>query len=62
MGGHRMGKSRDTSTTDSYLETHDVPGLYLATAGAYPTGGVSNPTLTTVALTMRMADRILGRA
>jgi choline dehydrogenase-like flavoprotein len=62
MGGHRMGTGRDASIVDSYLESHEVPGLFLATAGAFPTGGVSNPTLTTVALCLRMADRMLGRA
>ena len=60
MGGHRMGKSRESSVTNSYLETHDVRNLFLASGGAMPTSGVSNPTLTTVALTMRMAAHILS--
>jgi glucose dehydrogenase len=60
MGGHRMGANPDTSTTDSWLETHEIKGLYLATGGAFPTAGVSNPTLTTVALCLRMAAQILA--
>lgn len=59
MGGHRMGRDPATSVTDSFLAAHDVAGLYLASGGAFPTSGVSNPTLTTVALVLRMVDRVL---
>lgn len=61
MGGHRMGTDPATSVVDPFLEAHDVPGLFLASGGAFPTSGIMNPTLTTVALTLRMADRILER-
>lgn len=60
MGGHRMGDDVETSTTDSFLKTHEIENLYLSTGGAFPTAGVSNPTLTTVALVLRMADQILS--
>ncbi|GMV38530.1 MAG: hypothetical protein AMXMBFR64_02460 [Myxococcales bacterium] len=60
MGGHRMGSNPETSTINSCLQAHDVPGLYLATAGAFPSGGISNPTLTTIALALRMAASITG--
>ncbi|NRA35036.1 MAG: GMC family oxidoreductase [Polyangiaceae bacterium] len=60
MGGHRMGANPETSTTNSYLQTHEIDNLYLASGGAFPTSGVSNPTLTTVALTMRMSEHMLG--
>jgi choline dehydrogenase-like flavoprotein len=60
MGGHRMGSDAECSTTDSYLKTHEVGNLYLASGGAFPTAGVSNPTLTTVALVLRMAEQILA--
>ena len=59
MGGHRMGTDSDASTTNSFLQTHEIDNLYLAGGGVFPTAGVSNPTLTTVALTLRMADHIL---
>lgn len=61
MGGHRMGSDPQQSVVDSFLETHEVKGLYLAGGGVFPTSGVANPTLTTVALTLRMADHILGK-
>jgi len=58
MGGHSMGRDPASSVTNADLETHEVKNLYLATAGAFPTSGVSNPTLTTVALVLRMVDRM----
>lgn len=61
MGTHRMGRDPNTSITNDRLECHTVKNLFLASFGAFPTGGISNPTLTGMALTMRMADHILGR-
>jgi choline dehydrogenase-like flavoprotein len=58
MGTHRMGDDPAQSVTDSYLECHDVKGLYLASYGAFPTGGISNPVPTGVALSIRMAEKI----
>ncbi len=61
MGTHRMGNDPDTSVTNGQLECHSVKNLFLASFGAFPTGGISNPTLTGMAISMRMADHILGR-
>ncbi|HRI64392.1 MAG TPA: GMC family oxidoreductase [Polyangium sp.] len=61
MGTHRMGNDPRSSVTNDRLECHAVKNLFLASAGAFPSGGISNPTLTGVALTIRMADHILGR-
>ncbi len=61
MGTHRMGHDPNSSITNDRLECHTVKNLFLASAGAFPTGGISNPTLTGVALTLRMADHVLGR-
>lgn len=58
MGTHRMGDDPAQSVTDSYLECHDAKGLYLASYGAFPTGGISNPVPTGVALAIRMAEKI----
>ena len=54
-----MGATPDASVANSFCETHEVKNLCLA-GGVYPTGGVSNMTLTTVALVFRMADHILS--
>ena len=58
MGTHRMGDDPSDSVTDSYLESHDVDGLFLASYGAFPTGGISNPVVTGAALAIRMAEKI----
>ncbi|MGK0184723.1 MAG: choline dehydrogenase-like flavoprotein [Verrucomicrobiales bacterium] len=59
---HRMGDSIEDSVVDSHCETHDVHNLYLAGSGSFTTGGVSNPTLTGVALALRTARRITEKA
>lgn len=59
MSCHRMGDDPKTSVVDSYMQCHDTPNLYLASIGAFPTGGISNPTLTGVALAIRMAEKIV---
>jgi len=61
MGGHNMGDDPAESVTDSFMESHEVKNLFLASGGAFPTAGISNPTLTTVALTFRTAARILAQ-
>jgi choline dehydrogenase-like flavoprotein len=59
MGGHAMGTSGDGSVTNSFCEMHGVERLYLAGGGVYPTAGVSNMTLTTLAIVFRMVDHVL---
>ena len=60
MGGHRMGSDPATSVCDANLECHEVKGLYLAGGGVFPTSGIANPTLTTVALSLRSAAAMLA--
>jgi choline dehydrogenase-like flavoprotein len=58
LGTHRMGDDPATSVADSYGRTHDHPNLFLAGGGLFPTVGTANPTLTIVALSLRMAEHI----
>lgn len=60
VGTHRMGTTAKNSVVNSHLQAWDHPNLFLAGAGAMPTIGTSNPTLTTAALTLRAAERVLG--
>jgi glucose dehydrogenase len=60
MGTHRMGNNSKDSVTNSFLESHDIDNLYIAGNGSFPTGSTSNPTLTSVALTIRMAEKIIS--
>lgn len=63
MGGCRMGDDPQTSVTDPYGRTWDVPNLWVCDASLFPTSGGVNPSLTIQALACRTADRIaeLGR-
>ena len=58
MGGARMGTDRATSVVDADLRVHDVANLHVAGAAVFPTGSASNPTLTLLALTLRLADHL----
>lgn len=58
-GTCRMGNDPDTSATDRYGQIHGIDGLYVADNSIIPFMGASNPTLTTVALAIRTADRIV---
>jgi len=58
-GTCRMGDDPHTSATNRYGQIHDVEGLYIADNSVLPSTGASNPTLSTVALAIRMADYII---
>jgi choline dehydrogenase-like flavoprotein len=45
---------------DADCRVHGLSNLYLAGAGVFPTAGSANPTLTLVALALRLADRLKG--
>jgi len=57
-GGCRMGADPATSVCDSYGRTHDHENLFVIGAPTLPTGGVTNGTLTFVAVSLRSADRL----
>ena len=59
MGCHRISHDPALGPTNTHCETHEVKRLYLCGNGSFPTGGISNPTLTAVALSLKMADAII---
>lgn len=60
MGTCRMGDNPRTSVVDRNLRVHGCDNLYVAGSAPFVTGSVSNPTLTIVALSLRLADHLSG--
>jgi choline dehydrogenase-like flavoprotein len=58
MGGACMGTDPRTSVVDAEMVVHGVGNLSIAGAATFPTGGAQLPTLTMMALALRVADRI----
>ncbi|KPF89724.1 FAD-dependent oxidoreductase [Novosphingobium sp. AAP93] len=58
IGLARMGDNRREAVVDGNLATFDAPNLHLATSAVLPTSSQANPTLTTIALALRLADRL----
>jgi choline dehydrogenase-like flavoprotein len=62
-GGHhigtaRMGSDPLRSVVDADCRVHGVRNLYLAGAATFATSGQANPTLTIVALALRLATHL----
>lgn len=63
VGGHhigttRMGDSVSNSVVDKDCKAHGVNNLYIVSASVFPTCSHANPTLTIVALALRLAEHL----
>jgi len=58
IGTTRMGASPATGVVNIQCRIHDIDNMYIAGSSVFPTGGHSSPTLTIVALAMRLADHL----
>jgi choline dehydrogenase-like flavoprotein len=58
MGGTRMSATADRGVVGPDLQVWGVPNLYVCSCSVFPTGSHSNPTLTLLALSSRLADRL----
>jgi choline dehydrogenase-like flavoprotein len=58
MGTTRMSDDPRTGVVDRHCKVHDVDRLFVAGSSVFPTGGHANPTLTIIALAMRLAGHI----
>lgn len=61
VGGHhigtvRMAMSSQDGVVDENCQVHGVSNLYIASSAVFPTSSHANPTLTIVALAIRLAD------
>jgi choline dehydrogenase-like flavoprotein len=64
-GGHHIGTTRMAQSpregvVDADCRVHGIDNLFIAGSAVFPTSGQANPTLTIVALALRLADRLGG--
>jgi choline dehydrogenase-like flavoprotein len=65
-GSHHMGVTRmhadpDRGVVDPDCRVHGLSNLYVAGSSVFPTAGYANPTLTVIALALRLADHLEAR-
>ena len=63
VGGHHIGTTRMSAdpkqgVVDSNCRVHGVGNLFVASSTVFPTSGQANPTLTILALTLRLARHL----
>ena len=58
MGTTRMSDNPKQGVVDANCKVHGISNLFVAGAACYATAGAPNPTLTLVALTIRLADHL----
>jgi choline dehydrogenase-like flavoprotein len=64
-GNHHMGTTRahvdpKKGVVDANLQVHGVVNLFVVGSAVYPTYGAVNPTLSIVAMALRLADHVKG--
>lgn len=59
IGTARMGRSRASAVVDKDLRAFDSANLFVASSAALPTSSQANPTFTTIALALRLADTLV---
>lgn len=60
LGTARMGEDPDDSVVDPFGRHHTVPNLWVCDNSVFPSSLIANPALTTMALSLRTADRMLS--
>ena len=61
MGTTRMSIDPKQGVVDSNCQVHGVDNLFIAGSSVFPTSGFANPTLTIVALALKLADYLKER-
>ena len=61
MGTTRMHTDPRQGVVDPDCKVHGIANLYIGGSAVYPTAGAANPTLTLVALSLRLADHLKTR-
>lgn len=58
MGTTRMGNNPSESVVDANCKVHGISNLHIASSSVFTTNSHANPTLTIVALALRLADHL----
>lgn len=58
IGTTRMHPDPKQGVVDTHCRVHGISNLYVAGSSVFPTGGSANPTLTILALSIRLADHL----
>lgn len=58
MGTTRMHRDPTRGVVDADSRVHGVSNLYVAGSSVFPTSGIGNPTLTLLAMTLRLSDHL----
>lgn len=61
MGTTRMADDPEQGVVNRDCRVHGIDNLYIAGSSVFSTGGWANPTLTIVALSLRLADHLKER-
>jgi choline dehydrogenase-like flavoprotein len=62
LGGMQMGVSEKDSVTDGFGRMHGMDNVYVADGGVFASSGGQNPTLTIMAVALRIARHLAGTA
>ena len=58
MGTARMNDDPQQGVVDANCKIHGLANLYVAGSAVFPTSGTANPTLTLIAMTLRLSDHL----
>ncbi|MGB5369616.1 MAG: GMC family oxidoreductase [Flavobacteriaceae bacterium] len=61
MGTTRMSEDPKKGVVDANCKVHGISNLYIAGAACFPTAGAANPTLTLMALSLRLSEHLKKR-
>lgn len=61
IGSTRMAATQETGVVDADCRVFGTDNLYAVGASVFPTGGHANPTLTIVALALRLGDHLAAK-
>lgn len=59
-GGLRMANTPSRGVVDSDCKVFGIDNLYVSSAAVFPTSSFSNPTMTSIALAIRLSDKIIS--